>query len=815
MMASRHRKRLDDRLCGAVLRARRISACALVPALVLAVALVGVLFSRHVTLAAATGGSAATSGKTVDITFNKVWEGDSGHEDQRPSSIALIVTNANTGAMVKEITLSAANNWTSTETLPYVTDSDGHLAYAVAEKQMSEGYDFSVSTLTNSNGKDLELWTLATDSGVSDGATILLTNGNSGDAQLYKAEGPTDGVLSGTQHVTTDPLTFGGNTYNTYLRIGAEAGSTVKDALGWTVIAQGNGFILQNNMEKADPKLNAERYLVINSKGELKLTGSKSSATVFAYDSNTGSLSSSGVMLYGFVRTDDSELADYTSTVTVKNSYVGSVPSGPKVEVGDGEVTLNATKTWSDNNDSEGKRPDYVDLVVLANGQPARDDKGNVITMRVSADSNWKGTVKGLPRIDGNGKAISYTVREPSVPDGYTSKVGQPTVKETEGKAYWVQASTFGTSKADEDTYLIVARDVDDPTRWLGMHTEGRKTASWTNKEGHQAPEIPINNQPISVTTDGVTKTYPSWISDQVVQQHLDCLWRTVYDGVDSDKQSGGTFHNFFLKNVETNLYLKFNGQGDLVKTPKRGECSIHYGLPDSATSVTLSNPKAEWPYVLGNMKHYYILNNNHVGDGNATKASVVRIYKKVVLKEVSVDVNVTNTYAAPTGSITVKKVNQQGTSLSGAGFSLYSTQPSSGTTYVWDGVTYYKVADKTSDGNGLVSFEGLKATSSVSYLLVESKAPEGYDPIDPVTFVLPVARNGEKASDYDGRSTTTGGVTYYYDVTYTAVDVMTVILPQTDGPGVLPYAVAGMGVMGLGLAMALSRRKGTGKPKA
>lgn len=174
---------------------------------------------------------------------------------------------------------------------------------------------------------------------------------------------------------------------------------------------------------------------------------------------------------------------------------------------GDGAVTLNATKTWDDNNDAERQRPDYVDLVVLANGQPAVDSNGNTITIRVSADSNWKGTVEGLPRYDDNGSEISYTVQEPSVPDGYTSTVGTPTVTETEGKAYWVPASTFGTSAADGDTYLVVARDVDDPTRWLGVHPEG-KTASWTNKEGHSAPEIPINNQPLSVTTGGVTTVY-------------------------------------------------------------------------------------------------------------------------------------------------------------------------------------------------------------------------------------------------------------------------------------------------------------------
>lgn len=85
--------------------------------------------------------------RPFEITFNKVWEGDSGHEDERPSSLTLAVSNANTGALVKEVTLTAAENWTTTETLPYVTDSDGHFANTVVEKKKPEAYDYSVSTL--------------------------------------------------------------------------------------------------------------------------------------------------------------------------------------------------------------------------------------------------------------------------------------------------------------------------------------------------------------------------------------------------------------------------------------------------------------------------------------------------------------------------------------------------------------------------------------------------------------------------------------------------------------------------------------------
>ena len=112
---------------------------------------------------------------------------------------------------------------------------------------------------------------------------------------------------------------------------------------------------------------------------------------------------------------------------------------------------------------------------------------------------------------------------------------------------------------------------------------------------------------------------------------------------------------------------------------------------------------------------------------------------------------------------------------------------------------------DGVTDDDGLVQFRDLKANGSVNYLLVETEAPDGYDPIDPVVFTLPVPRNGDRPSDYTGNSTTSGGVTYYYDVTYTAIDKMSVVLPQTDGPGILPIALVGLAIMGLGVVVARS----------
>lgn len=145
---------------------------------------------------------------------------------------------------------------------------------------------------------------------------------------------------------------------------------------------------------------------------------------------------------------------------------------------------------------------------------------------------------------------------------------------------------------------------------------------------------------------------------------------------------------------------MKVNGQGDLTGcSAKAGdpdgkwtapeESWLHYGIPLTAKKVTLSNPKEEWPYVMANMKHYYLLNNNHTGDGNAQQASVMRIYKKVPVERKTVNIELTNTYTKETtGSVSLHKVDENDRDLSGAQFTLYSTV-GNGAPYQHEGIEY------------------------------------------------------------------------------------------------------------------------------
>ncbi|MDK1726905.1 Cna B-type domain-containing protein [Dellaglioa algida] len=103
----------------------------------------------------------------------------------------------------------------------------------------------------------------------------------------------------------------------------------------------------------------------------------------------------------------------YKSVVSVvneeKNEFM--ITNSHKTELTD----ISGNKTWLDDNDQDGKRPETIKVHLLANGKQIGDVKS------VSAKDNWKYSFKDVPKYE-NGKVIEYAISEDSV-SGYTSKV--------------------------------------------------------------------------------------------------------------------------------------------------------------------------------------------------------------------------------------------------------------------------------------------------------------------------------------------------------------------------------------------------------
>ena len=89
-------------------------------------------------------------------------------------------------------------------------------------------------------------------------------------------------------------------------------------------------------------------------------------------------------------------------------------PTEPEKETKPDKIDISGYKTWEDNNNKEGRRPDQIIIRLYADGIE--------VDKKIVTESNgWKWTFENLD-MDNKGKEIKYTISEDKV-EGYTSKV--------------------------------------------------------------------------------------------------------------------------------------------------------------------------------------------------------------------------------------------------------------------------------------------------------------------------------------------------------------------------------------------------------
>ena len=99
---------------------------------------------------------------------------------------------------------------------------------------------------------------------------------------------------------------------------------------------------------------------------------------------------------------DEEEVTGYTKTVdgyNIKNSYIPEV------------VNISGEKTWNDNDDQDGKRPESIKVTLY---KTVNGVKSKVEEKDVTKANGWKYEFKNLPKYE-KGKEIKYSIEEDSV----------------------------------------------------------------------------------------------------------------------------------------------------------------------------------------------------------------------------------------------------------------------------------------------------------------------------------------------------------------------------------------------------------------
>ena len=314
------------------------------------------------------------------LTIEKRWV-DDGHESKRPESITVrykmtMVFSDSTGktdTRIKEdnVVLSKANSWKENITWDYRNES-------------SLGFSYHL-------GRDLTVEVEEVD--VPDGYTVGYDwKNNVGVVVVNTYTGPVTGELSVKKTVSGDGADKT-KKFDFTLNLTDDSGQALPDSYSYTIqnedgssagtgsIGNGGTFSLSHGQTLQVTGLpEGSKYSVTEAKSE-------------DYTSQITSGSDSGTIA-----------ADTPAAVVFDNAYEEKKPE---------KINISGTKTWKDDEDQAGIRPDSIEVKLWAG-------KTLEATQTVDESDGWTYRFDGLDKYDQQGREITYTVTETPV-EGYTT----------------------------------------------------------------------------------------------------------------------------------------------------------------------------------------------------------------------------------------------------------------------------------------------------------------------------------------------------------------------------------------------------------
>ena len=466
---------------------------------------------------------------TLDITGTKTWNDSNNQDGKRPKSITVnLLAN---GIITDTKTVTADDNWTYSFTdLPKYANGQ-EITYTVSELTVP-GYTTTIDdnyNITNSY----------TPGETSASVTKIWDDADNQDG--IRPESITVALLAnGTPTNKTVTLTAANNWTQTITGLPEKADGEYITYI-WTEVNVPEGYSLTGTS-----KNETVTTLTNTHTPELtSITGTKTwkdadnqdgkrpeSITVNLFADGTKLKSQSvstdadGNWSYSF--TDLPKYANgqeitYTVTEDAVDGYTTESDGYNFINIHQPETTeITGTKTWNDANNQDGKRPESITVILLANGTEKT-------RQAVTADEagNWTYTFKDLPKY-ANGQEITYTVAEEEVTDYTTTYDGSNiTNSYTPGKTsatvtkIWNDAENQDGKRPESITVSLLADGKETgKTVTLSVENNWKQTISdlpekadgkaieytWTEEALPEGYELTDNSKNGTVTT--LTNTY-------------------------------------------------------------------------------------------------------------------------------------------------------------------------------------------------------------------------------------------------------------------------------------------------------------------
>ncbi|MBP3852195.1 MAG: Cna B-type domain-containing protein [Erysipelotrichaceae bacterium] len=431
----------------------------------------------------------------TSVTVTKAWNDADNRDGIRPISVTvkLFAGDTDTG---KTVELNAANNWTATFT-DLVEYQNGQLVDYRVEEVGVEGYITGVSgdaqtgyTIINSHEPELidingsKTWD---DNNDQDGVrpaqiTIrLLANGEE---------------VNSITTTEADDWSWSFTDLPKYENEGSEISYSInEDAItDYTTEYDGYNVINTHAPGKTSVTVTKAWNDANNQDGIRPLTVT---VKLFAGDTDTGKtveLNATNNWTANFTDLDayqngqkieyrvvEQDVEGYVSMITgdAQTGYTITNTYEPEL------IDINGSKTWKDNNDQDGVRPDQITIRLLANGEEV-----NSITTTEADDWSWSFT--NLPKYANEGSEISYSIKEDAITDytteydGYdvinTHAPGKTSVTVTKA---WNDANNQDGIRPLSVTVKLFAGDT-DTGKTVELNAANNWSASFTDLDEYQ-----------------------------------------------------------------------------------------------------------------------------------------------------------------------------------------------------------------------------------------------------------------------------------------------------------------------------------------
>ena len=367
--------------------------------------------------------------ETVNVDVTKIWTDGENQDGNRPDSISVILTGSDGKRYTATIT--AANNWKHTFLkLPKFFNEGTQIEYTLTEDTMS-GYSDVVEkrsdyvfVLTNKYSPAtvdvtiVKKWDDDNDrDGIRPESVDVVLNGS--DGKLYTGTLSTEnGYTCVFQSV---PKYHDGGTLINYTiaeeKIPGYTTTIAKDASGYKftltntkpieTVTKTVSKVWEDGNNQDGLRPSAITVILTGDDGSRRVKSVSAAENWTTMFENLPKNQNHGQSIQYTV--SEAFVSDYTDRVAQNgDNYTITNTHTPAT------TELFVTKTWKDNGNNDGMRPD--EITVTAHGSDGRS-----YTKKLNADNQWSIMFSNLPKY-ADGKTIDYTLTEEAVP-GYASSV--------------------------------------------------------------------------------------------------------------------------------------------------------------------------------------------------------------------------------------------------------------------------------------------------------------------------------------------------------------------------------------------------------